>query len=148
MRATAFLFLLGLTVVVTGCEKVEVLMDERRPDTPHEAYLQGLHDAGLATTALSQEWITEAAEAVRNPLPVELPFQEEGYISPEEPEAVGYRFSYKGRSLLITGDTVKLENIGIHIDGREVVVSRRMPGTPQTVGFVPLPNKFWETLSQ
>lgn len=30
--------------------------------------------------------------------------------SPVEP-AVGYRFSYKGRSLLITGDTVKLDNI-------------------------------------
>jgi ribonuclease Z len=41
--------------------------------------------------------------------------------SPVEP-AVGYRFSYKGRSLLITGDTVKLANIGQFAKGVDILV--------------------------
>jgi ribonuclease Z len=41
--------------------------------------------------------------------------------SPVEP-AVGYRFSYKGRSLLITGDTVKLANIEQFARGVDLLV--------------------------
>ncbi|KAA1192580.1 MBL fold metallo-hydrolase [Pseudohalioglobus sediminis] len=41
--------------------------------------------------------------------------------SPVEP-AVGYRFSYKGRSLLITGDTVKLANIEAFARGVDLLV--------------------------
>jgi murein DD-endopeptidase MepM/ murein hydrolase activator NlpD len=83
---TALLF--GLS----GCEQIEQWEDSWRPQTPHEAYLKGLHDAGLAGTALSRAWIREAAEAVLEPREVELPFREETFISPERPEAVGYRF--------------------------------------------------------
>jgi ribonuclease Z len=41
--------------------------------------------------------------------------------TPVEP-AVGYRFSYKGRSLLITGDTVKLANIEQFARGIDLLV--------------------------
>lgn len=41
--------------------------------------------------------------------------------SPVEP-AVGYRFSYKGRSILITGDTVKLANITKFAEGVDLLV--------------------------
>jgi ribonuclease Z len=41
--------------------------------------------------------------------------------SPIEP-AVGYRFSYKGRSVLITGDTVKLANIEKFAAGVDILV--------------------------
>jgi ribonuclease Z len=41
--------------------------------------------------------------------------------SPIKP-AVGYRFSYKGRSLLITGDTVKLPNIEKFAQGVDLLV--------------------------
>jgi ribonuclease Z len=41
--------------------------------------------------------------------------------SPVEP-AVGYRFSYKDRSLLITGDTVKLANIEQFAEGVDLLV--------------------------
>lgn len=40
--------------------------------------------------------------------------------SPVEP-AVGYRFTYKGRSVLITGDTVKLENIRKFATGVDIL---------------------------
>jgi len=41
--------------------------------------------------------------------------------APVEP-AVGYRFSYKGRSLLISGDTVKLENIERFAQGIDLLI--------------------------
>jgi ribonuclease Z len=41
--------------------------------------------------------------------------------SPVEP-AVGYRFTYKGRTLLITGDTVKLANIQKFAEGVDLLV--------------------------
>ena len=41
--------------------------------------------------------------------------------APVEP-AVGYRFSYKGRSLLITGDTTKMENIQRFATGIDLLV--------------------------
>ena len=36
--------------------------------------------------------------------------------------AVGYKFSYKGRSLLITGDTVKMANIELFAEGVDLLV--------------------------
>lgn len=81
-------------------EEVEQLRDSWRAETPHEEYLKGLHDAGLAGTALSQSWILEAAEAVENPRVVELPFQEETFIAPEDPDAVGYRFRLERGQML------------------------------------------------
>ncbi|UCC24612.1 MAG: peptidoglycan DD-metalloendopeptidase family protein [Gemmatimonadales bacterium] len=124
LRSFAILVIL---LAAAGCEEVEQFVDSRRPDTPHEAYLQGLHDAGLAGTALSQAWIHQAAEAVRNPRQVELPFQEEGFIAPEAPDAVGYRFSLRrGQTLTIRlyvqGDgqgRVFLDLLRVPEDGRD-----------------------------
>ncbi len=91
-RRFAPLGLLLAAALTTGCEEIEQVVDGWRPETPHEEYLKGLHDAGLAGTALSQAWIMEAAAAVQSPRLVELPFREETFIAPEAPEAVGYRF--------------------------------------------------------
>lgn len=84
-----------LAWAVAGCEEIEQIRDEWRPQTPHEAYLKSLHDAGLAESALAREWIAEAEEALRDPRPVELPFREDGFIAPGDPAAVGYRFSLR-----------------------------------------------------
>jgi murein DD-endopeptidase MepM/ murein hydrolase activator NlpD len=95
----------GAALAVNGCEEIEQVQDSWRPQTPQEEYLKGLHDAGLAETALSQAWIDEADEAVRNPRIVELPFREETFIAPEAPEAVGYRFSLeRGQRIRIAYD--------------------------------------------
>lgn len=88
-------------VAVGGCEEVEQFLDTRRPATPHEAYQFSLEDAGLANTALTREWLAEAEEALRDPRPVDLPFREEGFIPPEDPTAVGYRFTLE-RGQLVT----------------------------------------------
>ncbi|MEH6580841.1 MAG: MBL fold metallo-hydrolase [Halioglobus sp.] len=53
--------------------------------------------------------------------------------SPVEP-AVGYRFSYKGRSVLITGDTVKLANIEKFASGVDILVHEAL--SPRLVNMM------------
>lgn len=53
--------------------------------------------------------------------------------SPVEP-AVGYRFSYKGRSLLITGDTTKLDNIKRFAKDVDLLVHEAL--APNLVGII------------
>jgi ribonuclease Z len=48
--------------------------------------------------------------------------------------AVGYRFSYKGRSLLITGDTVKLANIEKFAEGVDILVHEAL--SPRLVNMM------------
>ncbi len=43
---------------------------------------------------------------------------------------------------------VKLKNIGIHVNGRRVVVSRRVTGTFQPMVGVPFGHQFWVTFGQ
>ncbi|NNK64473.1 MAG: peptidoglycan DD-metalloendopeptidase family protein [Gemmatimonadetes bacterium] len=110
MTRLAVSVMAALVLGLTGCEQIEQWQDSWRPQTSHEAYLKGLHDAGLAGTALSQAWIREAADAVLEPRDVELPFREETFIAPERPEAVGYRFR------LERGQRIR---IGLEIDAED-----------------------------
>lgn len=85
--------------------------------TPHEEYLEGLHNAGLAGTALSQAWIMEAAEAVLRPRLVDLPFREETFVAPEAPEAVGYRFRLeRGQRVRIKLDVESDQPMRVFLD--------------------------------
>lgn len=138
MRFHRSLSALALLLAVFGCEQVEQYVDTRRPNTPHEAYLQGLHDAGLSGTALSQAWIHEAAEAVRNPRRVDLPFQEEGFISPESPDAVGYRFSLeRGQTLTIHLQVRGEESTRVFLDLLRVAEDEADPPRPVEADTLP-----------
>jgi murein DD-endopeptidase MepM/ murein hydrolase activator NlpD len=56
-------------------------------------------------TALGRDWLNAATNAMRTPNAVALPFQEEGYLPPEEPAAVGYRFTLlRGQVLTIRAE--------------------------------------------
>jgi SH3-like domain-containing protein len=90
----------GIVLVLVGCEEVEVVQDRFRDLTPYEAYRESLADAGLSETALGRDWIEAGSSAIEGAVPVSLPFQEEGYITPEDPGAMAYRVSVpRGRRL-------------------------------------------------
>ncbi|MFQ5537510.1 MAG: peptidoglycan DD-metalloendopeptidase family protein [Gemmatimonadota bacterium] len=92
---------LVLTALV-GCETAEVVVDRYRDLTPHEAYLRGLYESGLAETALARDWIAAARAAAAAPVPVGLPFREEALVTPEKPRAVAYRVEVgRGRRLVV-----------------------------------------------
>ena len=92
----------ALLLGVGGCEQVEQIRDARRDLTPHEAYLASLSEAGLAETALVRTWIATALKAVAEAPTVQLPFQEEGFIAPDEAGATAYRIRI-GRGQRLTG---------------------------------------------
>ena len=93
--------LLCLLLGVTACEQVEQVQDRFRDLTPHEAYQESLAVAGLTTTALGRDWVAAGRTAVDQAAPVSLPFEEQGFITPEAPGAMAYRITV-GRGQKLT----------------------------------------------
>jgi murein DD-endopeptidase MepM/ murein hydrolase activator NlpD len=92
-------------------------VDRYRDLTPHEAYLVSLDEAGLGETALARSWRESARRALESPLGVDLPFQEEGFIAPDEAGAVGYRFSLdRGQVLTIASRVRSPDSTRVFVD--------------------------------
>lgn len=86
--------------LLAGCEEIEQIQDGFRDLTPHEAYEESLQAAGLAETALGQAWFEAGRQSLAAPIHVSPPFQEEGYLAPEQPGAMAYLVSVpRGRRL-------------------------------------------------
>jgi peptidoglycan LD-endopeptidase LytH len=138
--ARAILVGVGLTGAV-GCEQVEQIQDHFRDMTPYEAYQASLERAGLAETALAAAWSEAGAQAVNAPLDVSLPFQEQGYIAPEEPGAMGYRVTIpRGRRLTAEVTLETREGTRVFVDlfrlasddedpARPLISTDSVPGT-------------------
>ncbi|MCH2464777.1 MAG: peptidoglycan DD-metalloendopeptidase family protein [Gemmatimonadetes bacterium] len=104
MNSNRSLFRIGAVLALIGisaCEEIEQVQDRFRDLTPHEAYQASLSDAGLTSTALGRDWILAGQQAVQAPVEISLPFREAGFITPEEPSAVGYRLTI-GRGQRLT----------------------------------------------
>ncbi len=85
---------------LAACEQAEMLEDRFRDLTPYEAYQENLAVAGLHETALAHDWAAAGREALEDPIEVGLPFEEEAYITADDPLAVGYRVHVpRGRKL-------------------------------------------------
>ena len=104
LNSNRSLFRIGAVLALIGisaCEEIEQVQDRFRDLTPHEAYQASLSDAGLTSTALGRDWILAGQQAVQAPVEISLPFREAGFITPEEPIAVGYRLTI-GRGQRLT----------------------------------------------
>lgn len=122
-----------------GCETVEKVAVRWTPTSPHAEYLAGLHAAGLDNTALARAWAGEAAEALTAPQRVELPFRETTFITPDEPDALGYRFTLeRGRRLTVRLDVASDENTRVFVDFMRV---------PEDADDVPRPVLTADTLA-
>ena len=93
-------WLIAVLAALGGCEQAEKLQDRLRDLTPYEEYQASLAEAGLAGTALAEDWTRTGLDALDNPVTVALPFQETGHITPERPTAIAYRVTIpRGRKL-------------------------------------------------
>jgi murein DD-endopeptidase MepM/ murein hydrolase activator NlpD len=116
-RTTATGLTVALGVFAVGCEQVEQAQDRFRDLTPHEAYQASLSDAGLSETALARDWVAASRHAVEQAAPVTLPFEEEGFITPEEPGAMAYRISVpRGKKLTATVDLESEDGTRVFVD--------------------------------
>lgn len=94
IKRLGFLLSLAGVLLATGCGE-----DSFRGlfvgATPHERYERGLVDAGLDQTALGQDWIRAAANALVDAVTISAPYQEASYLDPREAMAAGYRIPLK-----------------------------------------------------
>jgi len=128
-------------LAATGCESVEQARDRFRDMTPYEAYQESLTEAGLAETALGRDWLLAGQNAIEAAAPVLLPFEEEGFITVDEPGAMAYRLTVpRGRRLTAEVTLSGEEDTRIFVDlfrvaedpadlPRPVVSTDEVPGT-------------------
>ena len=115
--ACACLFVVAGLLAISACEEVEQFRDHFRDLTPHEAYRAQLNVAGLGGSALASDWEAAGRRALTEPLRVTLPYAEEGYISPDAPEATGYRFRLeRGRKLTVEVSVESGEPARVFVD--------------------------------
>ena len=87
-------------VLLSACEQAEKVVDYGRELTPHEGYVASLREAGLDGTALGRDWIRASDEALRSPVPVPLPYREEGFLTADAPSAVGLKLALRRGQVL------------------------------------------------
>lgn len=92
-----------LATLPAGCSRVEVVLDSVQPDrTPHETYVQGLEEAGLAETALARDWLTESENVLERAVAVESPYLESGFFPADQPAAAAWRIELeRGQALRV-----------------------------------------------
>jgi hypothetical protein len=73
------------------------------PDAPTRAeYTRALIEFGLTRSAVGKDWIAAGDRALVSPVPTAPPFREAGYLAPDVPAAVAYRFDVRrGRKVVI-----------------------------------------------
>ncbi len=83
--------LVCLAVALSGCDQVDQIQNELRDQTPHEAYMESLRAVNLSGTALGTQWASAATRSLTDAPAITLPFEEEGFLFAETPEARSYR---------------------------------------------------------
>ena len=100
---TALLCLAVLTL--NACDQVDQIQNGLRDQTPHEAYMESLRAVKLSETALGTQWASAAVRSLRDAPTITLPFEEEGFLFAETPEARSYRVELRrGQRLSIDAD--------------------------------------------
>ena len=78
--------------------------------TPREAYVEQLRQAGLHTTALGRDWIAVAEQVLAGPRVVDVPHHEVRYLDPARAVALAYRVPLeRGQELAVNIDVAAAE---------------------------------------
>jgi murein DD-endopeptidase MepM/ murein hydrolase activator NlpD len=102
---------------LAGCGADKAIRDLFHSDSPYQAYVRRLQEAGLDQLALGRDWIDAGTRALSRPIEARLPFRETGYFAPERPEAVAYRLELtRGRTLSIAIDFQAASPARIFVD--------------------------------
>ena len=89
------------------------LLDQR---PPRQRYVDALHNAGLATSALALDWVTAGDRALREAPLVTSPHEELGYLEPGEPAAIALKIHARR--------------------GQEITLEMELPGDTTTALFL------------
>ena len=104
-------------LALNACDQIDQIQNELRDQTPHEIYMESLRAVKLAETALGTQWASAAARSLRDAPTITLPFEEEGFLFAETPEARSYRVELRrGQRLTIDADLDGADPFRIFID--------------------------------
>lgn len=121
-------------LVAAACRPGMPVREVLRPTAPYERYAQSLRDAGLADTALGRDWLAAGARALREPVPVTLPFREAAYLAPETPGAVAYRFELRrGQRFAVELTPAAADGSQFFMDAFEIDAFELPDGAPRRV---------------
>lgn len=83
----------------------------------HERYTQQLKDAGLGNTMLFNYWLRAANESLIQPQEIAIPYQEKGYFTAENPQAVGFLFAARaGEHLQVRIEKQSSDSVKLFVD--------------------------------
>lgn len=113
-----------------GCTTSSPLREVFKKATPHEKYWQSLRDAHLDKTALGQDWLAAGQRALRDSLPVTVPFRETGYFAADKPVAYSFRINARrGERLTIRVEVQSGQSVRMFTD------VFALEGAPRQVAF-------------
>jgi murein DD-endopeptidase MepM/ murein hydrolase activator NlpD len=96
---------------------VDEIRDHFRDLTSHETYAASLASAGLAESALGHEWIEAAESALLEPMTVDLPYREDGFLPPNQAGALGFRFHLeRGQRLSVDLEVIAPDPARMFVD--------------------------------
>jgi murein DD-endopeptidase MepM/ murein hydrolase activator NlpD len=105
-----------LFLFLIACQQ-ERVREPYKPTHAHDAYRHSLATAGLAETALGQDWIAASKDALISPLTIATPFEEVFFVDPAQAFAVGYQFDViRGQRIEVDVDVQGLETGRLFID--------------------------------
>ncbi len=107
---------LSAFLLASGCEVQEQIQERYRDVTSHERYAASLLAAGLDGSAVGRDWSVQATRALEQPLGIELPHREAGYLDPNEPGVVAYRFALQRGQRLRVDLTASAEEARWFVD--------------------------------
>lgn len=108
-------FSIVFLVYITGCSTPGNTFFKKQ--TPHEAYAQKLKDAGLHETALGRSWAHMAAWSLKNPVTIDLPFREQGYLDGSQASVASFLFSgNQGEHIIVKLETTPPSGFNIFLD--------------------------------
>lgn len=115
---------------ITGCDTRDVIEENFRDVTSHEAYARSLRQAGLGENRLAVQWSQAAEDALMSPLSVASPFEERGVFDPADPRALGFRIDAERGQRIVAN--IDFEGLGA---GRVFVDLYRRRGDTLAVPF-------------
>lgn len=109
-----YLPLLCLLALIHSCKTPSGIFSKK---TAHDEYGDKIEQVGLRQTELGNAWFSAADKALVTPVPVQVPYKENGYFAAENIHAASFRFeAKKGEQLTIELSRIPINNFRLFAD--------------------------------
>ncbi len=118
--------LFGLLILVFGllisCEQpAQIVLPKYEPKNLHEKYVLSLDAADLSQTALGLKWIDASNEALKSPIEINAPYEQEFYVLEDEPKAYAFKVDgSKGHKIEVSLEQTAGDSTLVFLDAYRV----------------------------